>query len=226
VIAHRGASASAPENTVAAFRLAVAMGADMVELDVRRTADRALAVHHDAHLPAGPAVVNVLAADLPPHVPLLEEALDACAGVDVNIEIKNTPGEPDRDGTQFVAGEVVGAVRRGGRHGRVLVSSFDLAAVDRVRALDPGIATAWLVVRADAATVATTVAHGHGALHPHHAAVDAALVEAAHRAGLDVNVWTVDDPARMAQLVALGVDAICTNRPEVLLRLLGRDGQG
>ena len=65
VIAHRGASRAAPENTVAAFRRAAEMGADMVELDVRRTADGQLAIHHDAHLPDGRAVCDVVSAELP-----------------------------------------------------------------------------------------------------------------------------------------------------------------
>ena len=66
VIAHRGASNAFPENTVAAFRGAHEMGADMVELDVRRTADGRLAIHHDAHLPDGRAICDVASGDLPP----------------------------------------------------------------------------------------------------------------------------------------------------------------
>ena len=63
---------------------------------------------------------------------------------------------------------------------------------------------------------------GHRALHPYDPIVDAALVAACHAAGIEVNVWTVDDPARMVGLVALGVDGICTNVPDVALRVLGR----
>src|SRR3954469_6795725 len=121
-MAHRGASRAARENTLAAFALAVTMGADMVELDVRRTADGALAVHHDAHLPGGPAVVNVAAADLPPYVPLLDEALDACSSVVVNVEIKNMPGEPDHDERGGAANAVVDVVRRRRLWDRVVVS--------------------------------------------------------------------------------------------------------
>src|SRR3712207_2848382 len=88
VIAHRGASASHPENTVAAFREARRVGASMVELDVRRTADAHLAVHHDATLPGGQPLNRVFARDLPPWVPLFDEALEACAGMVVNAEIK------------------------------------------------------------------------------------------------------------------------------------------
>jgi glycerophosphoryl diester phosphodiesterase len=96
-----------------------------------------------------------------------------------------------------------------------------------VRALDPGVPTAYLVHfhrdadRAEAA-IRTCVAHGHAALHPWDPSVDAALVERAHSAGIAVNAWTVDDPARIRALAAMGVDGIVTNVPDVALRALGR----
>ena len=112
VIGHRGASRAERENTLAAFRAAVAQGADGVELDVRRTADGALAVHHDAHLPDGRAIVATTWADMPDHVPDLASALDACAGLrTVNVEIKNWPGDVDFDPSLAV----VDRVRRGAR---------------------------------------------------------------------------------------------------------------
>ncbi len=73
VIAHRGASAAAAENTIEAFALAAELGADGVELDARRTADGQVVVHHDAHLPDGRVIVDLSAADLPAHVPTLAE---------------------------------------------------------------------------------------------------------------------------------------------------------
>src|SRR3954465_3236369 len=97
IFAHRGASARYTENTVMAFQGARDLGADWVELDVRRTADGALAVHHDAHLADGRAIVELAAAALPPHVPLLAEALAACAPMGVNVEIKNWPADVDFD---------------------------------------------------------------------------------------------------------------------------------
>ena len=78
VFAHRGASQRAPENTVEAFRLAAELGADGVELDVRRSADGALVVHHDPHLPDGRLIAATAFADLPASVPTLAAALDAC----------------------------------------------------------------------------------------------------------------------------------------------------
>ncbi len=89
VIAHRGASRAERENTLAAFRRAAVMGANAVELDVRRTSDGAMAVHHDAVLPDGRVICEMTSAELPEHVPLLPAALDACNGMWVNIEIKN-----------------------------------------------------------------------------------------------------------------------------------------
>lgn len=227
VYAHRGASAAEPENTLAAFAAAVAMGADGVELDIRRTADGALAVHHDAHLTDGRPLVEVASSDLPHGVPLLAPALDACGGVIVNVEVKNFPGDPDHDGGQAVAEAVARLVGARGMHRRVLVSSFDLAAIDRVHQVDPDVPTGYLVLMAPDAGAAgplvdQTAGGGHSALHPHHIGVTAGLVQRCADAGLALNTWTVDDPGRIAELAALGVDGIVTNVPDVALRALGR----
>ena len=224
VIAHRGASRAFPENTVAAFRGARAMGADMIELDVRHTADGQLAVHHDARLADGRAIIEVAAQDLPSDVPNLDEALTACDGMAVNVEVKNSSRDPDFDASRAVAAEVARIVGKRGLHDRILVSSFDVGSIARVRDVDPGVATAWLtmVVPDAAAAVASLVEAGHRALHPHDPIVDVALVEVCHAAGIEVNVWTVDDPARMRELIGFGVDGICTNVPDVALEVLGR----
>jgi glycerophosphoryl diester phosphodiesterase len=212
VLAHRGASAAERENTVAAFARAVAMGADGIELDVRRTADGQPAIHHDPDLPDGRPIASLLAADLPAHVPLLDAALDACGPLYVNIEIKEPPE---------LAEVVVAEVRNRGMAGRVIVSCFELGTVDRVRRLDDGIPTAYLTYRDDAvAAVQLCADRGHEALHPWDPCVDAELVEAAHAAGVAVNTWTVDDPARIAELAGLGVDGIVTNVPDVALQVL------
>jgi len=89
IIAHRGASARFRENTVEAFLAAARLGADGVELDVRRSADGALVVHHDALLPGGDPISNVAVANLPEYVPLLDTALEACADLFVNVEVKS-----------------------------------------------------------------------------------------------------------------------------------------
>lgn len=223
VIAHRGASAAKRENTLEAFTHARVLGADWVELDVRRTADGAMAVHHDAHLPDGRALVATAAADLPPHVPSLAAALDTCAGMGVNVEIKNWPDDVDFDADAALAAQVVEVLDTRGRRDRVLVSCFHLGTLDRVRALDASLPTAWLVepVSWDARRgIDALVRHGHGALHPHWSMVDGPLVVACHGAGVAVHVWTVDDPDEMRRLAGLGVDGICTNVPDVLVSVL------
>jgi len=232
VIAHRGASRAWPDNTLAAFAAAVALGADAVELDVRTTADGALVVHHDAHLGDGRALVDTVAARLPARVPLLADALEACSSLVVNIEIKNQPGEPGFDPSAGLADAVVavlaGRVGPAGGSGvdRVLVSSFHLPTIDRVRVLAPALATAWLVVEPPPSWSAVLAERGHGALHPHHLAVTPALLDEAHRGGFVVNAWTLDDPARMAALCGAGLDGVCTNVPDVALRVLGRAPRG
>jgi len=218
VIAHRGASAAHPPgNTVEAFRAARELGADWVELDVRRLADGALGVHHDAHLPDGRALHELRATDLPAWVPLLDAALEACEGLGVNVEIKNHPSDPGWDETCSVCDDVV-PLLRAGDPARWLVTSFDLATVDRVRELAPELPTGFLVFNLDdpAAAVAAVAGHGHVALNPWDPFVDAGLVERCGEAGLDLYPWTVDDPARMAELVGFGVAGIISNRPDVL----------
>lgn len=224
VIAHRGASQARRENTVEAFREAGRMGADMVELDVRRTADGALAIHHDATLNDGRELKDVTFAELPEWVPDLAGALDACAGMDVNIEIKNWPADVDFDPDDAVATAVVDLVVARGCADRVLVSSFNLMTIDRVRARDAGVPTAWLTGGAidPAVAIETAVAGGHVALHPHVRTVTPEGVAAAHEAGLAVNAWTVDDPDTMVRLAEWGVDGIVTNVPDVALATLRR----
>lgn len=224
VYGHRGASVAATENTLEAFRIAADQGADGVELDVRRSGDGALVLHHDAGLGDGRIISVTAAADLPRHIPTLDAALDVCAGMIVNIEIKNIPGEPDFDETCALADEVVALLRARGGRDRVVISSFHLGTIDRVRELDPEVSTGFLCMLdpLPADGVGPAAKRGHDAIHPHHLLVDGALVDAAHDAGLTVNVWTVDDPDELAHLAALGVDAVVTNVPDVALEVLRR----
>lgn len=227
VIAHRGASTDFAENTLDAFLGAVDQGADGVELDVRRTLDGALAVSHDDVLPDGTVLMGTVLADLPSDVPDLAQALDACAPLSVvNVEIKNWPEDADFDPTEGLAAATVDLLEHRGElaDGRVLVSSFHLATVDRVRELAPGLATGWLLGMVDqpGPLVDTAAAHGHAAVHPHHAFVNEDLVRRAHDAGLAVNTWTCDEPERIRWLESIGVDAVITNVPRVALEALDR----
>jgi glycerophosphoryl diester phosphodiesterase len=217
VIAHRGASRVERGNTVAAFTRAVELGSDGIELDVRRTADGALVVHHDAALGDGRAIVEMPRSDLPSYVPTLAEALDACSGAWVNVEIKNEPGEPDfDDGETVVDGVLAELDRRGPDAGPWLVSSFRLETVDRCHALAPHVPTAWLVFDVRPEVPELLAGRGHSAVHPWVDTVTADVIERCHDAGVAVNTWTCNDPARARVLAGWGIDGICTDVPGVL----------
>ncbi|MEZ5140197.1 MAG: glycerophosphodiester phosphodiesterase [Acidimicrobiales bacterium] len=227
VIAHRGASAVAPENTIEAFELARELGADWVELDARRTRDGRVVVHHDAHLADGRAIVELDRSELPTHVCDLAAALDACAGMSINIEIKNWPDDPDFDDSEQVARQVVALVAEADLRDRVLISCFHYPTIQLVRELDPAIPTAFLHLLIDRSwdeLAADVAAAGHTALHPWDGLVDEPLVAAAAAHGLQVNVWTVDDPDRMRALIELGVDGLCTNVPDVARAVVDATG--
>ena len=225
VIAHRGANRHAPENTLEAFRIAVALGADGIELDVRATADGALVIHHDAHLPDGRAIADTARAELPATVPELGEALDACSPILVNIEIKNSEGEPGFDESRQIADHVIEELRdRAEPPDRWLISSFDRATVDRVRALD-GPRTALLTEAPAVDALEHLLADGppaHPVWHPWFGDLDDETLARAHAAGVEVNVWTVDGPEPIGAMIDLGVDGICTDEPDLALSLLGR----
>ena len=224
VIAHRGASKVERENTLAAFRRAGEMGADAVELDVRRTADGALAIHHDAKLPDGRLVCEVLAVDLPEHVPSLAEALDACEGMWVNIEIKNHPIDADYDSTDTLAASVAAHLAVRGQDHRWLISAFNRPTIDAMRTFRPEVRTAWLtegVRESDWERVSRDLAgSGHIALHPYVKFLEEGCITAFHAAGLEVNSWTVDSPEDMRRIIGWGIDGICTNVPDVALSVL------
>src|SRR4051794_13351691 len=227
ILGHRGAPTVAKENTIAAFVAAGRLGADGVELDVRRTADGALVVHHDAAI-AGVGLISDLAvADLPDDVPLLDAALDACHGMFVNIEIKNSPLDGDYDPSEHAAAEVVNLLAERRRSSAripddIVISSFHLPTIDAVRTADPGVATGWITLAmVDQAWALTTAAeHGHGAIHPQEQAITAELVAAAAAEGVAVRAWTVDDPDRLRQLADFGVDALITNQVELAISTL------
>lgn len=233
VIAHRGASTVAHENTLEAFRLAAELGADWVELDVRRTADGLLVLNHDAHLEDGRLIRDTARRDLPSHVCELAEALDVCSTMSVNIEIKNHPDDADFDPDQTLTREIVELVGRRGEQAKTLASCFHKPTIDLVHRLDPTIATAMLGylptdigLEADdwGGWTASVAADGHRAMHPWYPLVDASVVGAIHDAGMEVNVWTVNDPDHMADLVEAGVDGLCTDVPDVARAVLERLG--
>src|SRR5437588_12260658 len=108
ILGHQGATGSSRGNTIEAFVEARRLGADGVELDVRRCQDGALVVHHDPAIPGLGPIAELGVADLPAYVPLLAAALETCAGLLVNVEIKNAPTEPGFDAEGMLASNVAG----------------------------------------------------------------------------------------------------------------------
>ena len=219
VVAHRGASATHPENTVEAFEAAREQGAGGIELDVRRSADDVLVVHHDAHLVDGRLIADLAYDQLPDSVPTLAETLEVTSNMWLNIEIKNLPDEPDYDADDAISVAVAGLIMahqfETAMSDRILISSFNVDNIERIRSVEAEIPVGLLVWgQVDpASTIARVVEHGFEAIHPHDLMVDQAFVDRAKAAGLAINVWTVDDPERIVELAKLGVDSIITNKP-------------
>jgi glycerophosphoryl diester phosphodiesterase len=224
IVAHRGAhdpeSPGIRENTLAAFRAAADLGADGIELDVRATRSGALAIHHDAAvaLAEGDRAIGDLDT-LPSWLPVLDDALDACRPLRlVNVEIKASPVD-----TGYREVDVAAVARAVGRAPvPVAVSSFNLLALDAFKAAAPDVPTAWLTMsRYDQLEAVSTAAeHGHQAINPPDPATTAEVIAAAHAAGLEVMVWTVNDGDRMRELAAWGADVLITDRPALAVSLL------
>lgn len=240
VVAHRGASAYAPENTLPALDLAATLGADTVEVDVQATADGALVLVHDTTLTRTTDVDRVFPDRRPwrvgdltlaqirqldagswfdpelagTPVPTLEEALDTVRGrTALLLEAKRpTPGIADR-----IARTLAQAAWPADA---VVVQSFDRGFVEELHAVAPHLETGWLRHRVPPAAGLGTVRGWAQHLNLHHRAVTARGLAALHDHGLQVQSWTVDEPGRMAHLVRLGVDGIITNRPDTLRGVL------
>ncbi len=219
IVAHRGASKAERENTIAAFLTAKAMGADMVELDVRRTNDGHMVVHHDPMILGLGVIAQLARVDLPAYIPDLEDALDACAGIDVNVEIKSDKGEPDYDPSHRLTHLVIDLLQSRADAHRMLISSFDAEVLRLVRQHASSLPTGFLytVTASPTRLVQRCASEGHIAIHPYAKSISQALVDTAHGVGLAVNTWTVDDPKRMQTLANWGVDAIITNVPDVAI---------
>ena len=218
-IAHRGDWRDAPENTVAAFRAAAMAGADMVELDVRRTADGGVAVVHDPPLErvwGSPlAVGDAALADVRAHgngrhhVSTLEEALDC---VDLALMVDYTRAD--------VVEPALAVIGDAGALDRVLFSGENVEGHRRIRSLAPDarIALTWTSREPPAASLLAELAVEY--FNPPSELLDAAVVEAMHDRGYKVSTWTVDDPREMQRVLECGADAIVTNRIEELVTLL------
>lgn len=239
IVAHRGASAAEAENTIPSFELAIAAGADVVELDVRMTADGVAVVLHDPDVGRttdGAGLARDLClADLKrlrirradggeTEVPTLEEALACLSGrAGADIEIKNLPGEPDFDGSRELAVDAtLRALDAVGFVGPVLLSSFNPVSIAHARAVSPDVPTGLLTTDEVEARAAFGFARGqgHGWVLPF---VDAVLdagpsfADEVHAAGMRLGTWITDDPRTAVRLWRAGVDAVATNGPAAMV---------
>lgn len=233
--AHRGASAVCPENTMAAFRKALELGATGIETDVQMTADGQLVLIHDetvdrttdgsgwvkdltaaqlSGLDAGTWFQEAFAGE---RLPLLEDLLSLLKDRDtvLNIEFKNGivpyPGMEEK---------VIGLVRAYGMTGRVVLSSFNHYSLACAKALAPEIRTGILYMEGLYRPWDYAATLGAEALHAHHYAVLPEWVDEALRHGVCYHPFTVNDPERMKQLLDSGAAGIITDVPDVLAGLL------
>lgn len=241
VYGHRGASAVAPENTLAAFRALQESGVSAVELDVHRCATGEIVVAHDDDLSRTAGVdLRLRTSDLlairehdvgswfapefaDERVPLLSEVFDLLGSeFHYDIEIKYY-GKETRPGV--IETELAAMILARRLSEACIVSSFDPLVLHRFERLATGIRTA-LIYSPDLPFV---LKNGRGRLvcrpdllKPFHGAVDPALIAREHNRGLGVIPWTVDEPARALELAAMGVDGIITNDPEGIRETLAR----
>ncbi len=211
-------------NTLESLGRVRASGVDGVEFDVRRCADGALVLHHDAVVEGLGPIARLARDQLPPNVPLLDEALEACEGLVINIEVKNLPIDPDPDPTEQLAADVAEMVSERGLERTVIVSSFTRSALDAVRARNGRILTAQLTLPSwdQAALLEHASARGHSALHPHRKGVTPRLVEESHARNVWIVPWAVDAADDLARIAGLGVDGLITDDPVLAAGVLGR----
>ena len=233
VFAHRGNSAHACENTIAAFEAVRATGADGVELDARLDRDGEVVVFHDADLKrmcgrAGSIEAlssaerrGLRVGEGRDTIPTLAEAIEACGDLEIDIELKaRRAGRPSP-----LARGVAEVIRRAPHPDRFLVSSFDPMALLQMRRHAPGVARGYLFHAEQAWPLRLGLpagALGAIAVHPDDRLVTPAAVARWHAAGYAINTWTVDEPVRLRALAEMGVDGVCCNDPAAAVRALGR----
>ena len=222
VIAHRGATRTAPENSLAAFRAAAAAGADAVELDVHSAADGTLVVHHDEELEGKRPIARLSSAEvratrLPngEPVPTLAEALDAVGRLGAFIEVKALDPRYD-DG-------LLATIAKGPNPSGYAVHSFDHRIVQRLGARQPSLARGVLSTSYPVRPLSPLQDTGATMLWQERRLVDPQLISTLHGAKAKLYVWTVDRPEEIERMVELGVDGVCSNVPDVARKIVGRD---
>ena len=244
VVAHRGASVQAPENTMEAFRLGVEAGADAIELDVHLTQDKQLAVIHDDTIDRttdGTGSVDGFSMDGLRRFDAGARFTDAAGGTPFAGKGLRIPTLPEvlewlPDGVGLVVeiktrGAVAGTVEALREHdvrksGRASVISFDEAAIDEAHALDPGLDTGYLLVPTQPLEPALrwAVEKGHSAVHPWEGDLGldpAPALAQAMAYGLKLGCYVVNDPDRMKHLAVFGLWAFVTDVPDVARAALG-----
>jgi len=213
----------APDNSLEAYRLAAQHGADGIECDVRFTSDDVVVMLHDPVVAGLGALNGINFATLRqvhPEIPTLDETLRALPDPAflLNIEIKNDPDEPGFDPTHRMGRVIASWIATHELYGRVLVSSFNRATVDEVRANDPTIPTGLLLDHNGRfpSLLPGIASDGHEWVLPHHSRLafrPSRAIEAAHGHGLSIGTWTLDQTWRIVQLSKARIDAIVTNDP-------------
>ena len=227
VFAHRGGSALAPENTMAAFDNGLALGADGLELDVHLSRDGVVVVHHDPLLDRtttlrGPIAERTVDELRRVNVPTLAEVCARYRDPRIIIELKVNSAE--------LAAATINVVRKADAVERVCLGSFGWRVLRAARAIEPAIATSgareevrWALYRSWVRWPVSRVAYS-GYQIPELAGgtrvVSPRFVEYAHDAGLGVQVWTVDTEEQARRLLAMGVGALITDRPDVIVPLV------
>jgi glycerophosphoryl diester phosphodiesterase len=229
VFAHRGGSALAPENTIAAFDNGLALGADGLELDVHLSRDGVVVVHHDHLLDRTTSLRGRIAQRTADelrrvHVPALADVLARYGERRIIIELKMNTVE--------LASATVDVIRRADAVERVCLGSFGLRVLRAAREIEPALATSgareevrWALYRSWCRWPVSQVSYD-GYQVPEMSGrtrvVSPRFVEYAHHAGLGVQVWTVDTEEQAARLLEWGVDALITDRPDVIVPLVKR----
>jgi glycerophosphoryl diester phosphodiesterase len=224
VIAHRGASGYEYENSRAAFRRAVMLDADGVELDIHATRDGLIVVHHDPELPGVGPIAQLPGAEARQvrirngePLPLLQEVLELLGDLDVWVEVKSLPSAHDQALLEVLDG--------GPAPHRYAVHSFDHRIVRRLGEERPELPRGILLSAYLDDPVGALRAVGAGTLWQEWQLVDEELVDAVHSAGCRINAWTVNEVGDLEHLVRLGVDGLCGNYPDrIRVALAARGG--
>ncbi len=237
VIAHRGFSGNAPENTLTAFRRAIEAGSDMIEFDVRFSADGEVVVIHDEeldrtttgqgrvadfpipelrNLDAGTSFGKQFAGE---KIPVLREVLElAGKRILLNIEIKN--GYLGKYTLRELAARTLAAVEDAGMLDRVIFSSFYPPALETIREKAPRARLALLYHYRWTTPGELTRGKSFSALNLRRTYLNKGKIDRIHGEGTQVNVYTVNSEREMERFIRWGVDGIITNHPDLLIRAL------